>query len=1579
MKHVLAIISVLLFYCFPTSGQISGNISVDTNNLSFSALNGYDIIHLNDCSETTADVGAPQLPVVIKTFVIPWNAKVSNLDVSCSNLKPLERTFVPYPTQQPIKVRAQNNIVFTKPDSTIYNGNNIYPTNHAFIVADYIMMGYRLVKIQFNPIAYDPVTKKIFAKDLQYNLTYEESEEIQTTPKKQSYRRTATIKKLVRSMVSNPQDVDNFSNSNIMITGYTPNIQNRSVPDMPINVINEQIPEYIIITNNVLKDEFQRLADWKTQKGVITIIKCIEDISKEYHGSDLAEKVHAYLTECREKWGDGLYVLLGGDTNIIPTRFYNYENKEFPSDAYYTNLNCDWNSNKNHIYRESDDGIIESNLSFLGRASVENTAEASVFVNKVLAYENMSNTSIDTTYLRNHLAVSAYIGNDNGFLYAGGMTSINTYYSDYPINKYYLFDHYNCNCSEHGYNGTYSSGAELNKNNFLSALNEGVSGIGKFHIVYHMDHSAPRLLGASSIDKLENITVPDVDNLNNGAYQQIFISGGCEPAHFDMDCIAEHYINNPNGGAVAFIGNANNGWSDEHWQYNKFMYELYENGIDELGLIFSKMIKKGYSYYKPSSFVRLHLLGDPEMHVWSDAPKRLEVDVTPNQIINGQNTINVRLKNLPAETDATLCIMKEGEVYISTIISDTIPHSFQYIPKSSGELIITITAKDYYPYVQELPVNINEGNILSISHIHNFDGVMEIGEKRDLNIYIKNNGTDIASNVVATLSTNSPYIDINNSTVGYGNVNTGEIKGGLANCFNVSVHETAPELPRNTSNGTCFFLTMTKNGTDIIDVDTFRIDVLSPKLKISNIKIIETEDGDLIPEQGEIVRMKLQHARLGCPSDSLVNWRFREQDDYSDVTIVNDSICELIVKPNYNNGNSIMLAVYLYSGRILQDSMIINIAEAVPTIDTSQINLNPFENYINFNWSIMGNAVGYNIYRSSEQNGVYVKLNKLPLTTRYFEDRDVDNLSTYFYKFSGMNSSFIEGELSEPIRAWTTFPLTMKKSPLELNGTYVYVNDAHVMDVDLDGQKEIIAQAYDNSDALGSAVVVVKPDGTEPFDIDGNATNFGGFATHSWRADAVPTAADLLGNGNVSIVAPSRSFTEANTAICYSASDNDGNNLPDTLWSTGIGNYVYRGAVVTDIDLPNGRGDKEIIIAKESRGFIILNADGSIRSEFGNEITANYAGLAVADLDMDGYKEIIYGNENNLYVWKHDGSTFLRSPFFTRTGMNLKSSPIVCDFDNDGEKEIIVASRTSTSYIYVINQDGTCHNNFDNLSSNPVYISYNITGTGEGLDHAISVGDINNDSTLEIVSLGVNCVKAWNNSGELILNKEIQGIYKQGNWKTHFEMPMLADVDGDNSMDIVFNSENKIYAIKNSGQEIVGFPLTTNEIIIGNICVSDIDNNNQNEIVALDNSGYIYVWQTFGSKLGWGRSRFDYSLTGEYVSNYVDPLIVTSDTIWNDSIYNNDIYIKNGTFKINSNTELKMRNEDKIIVMSGGTLQIDGGCISNANILIKNGGCLIIRNNGKIILSQYGKLKSEKGASMLFNYSNIEITNTVNN
>lgn len=128
------------------------------------------------------------------------------------------------------------------------------------------------------------------------------------------------------------------------------------------------------------------------------------------------------------------------------------------------------------------------------------------------------------------------------------------------IKKNYSF------CSNNGQNGD----VELNRDNFLSCLSTGANlGVGKFHFIYHLDHSGPTGVSTSSRDKGQGVNKIDMDNLTNETSYQIFMSGGCHPANFAYDCFAKHYLINTHGG-VAFIGNTDVGWQGEQYQLKDF-------------------------------------------------------------------------------------------------------------------------------------------------------------------------------------------------------------------------------------------------------------------------------------------------------------------------------------------------------------------------------------------------------------------------------------------------------------------------------------------------------------------------------------------------------------------------------------------------------------------------------------------------------------------------------------------------------------------------------------------------------------------------------------------------------------------------------------------------------------------------------------------------------------------------------------------------------------------------------------------------------------------------------------------------
>jgi hypothetical protein len=76
---------------------------------------------------------------------------------------------------------------------------------------------------------------------------------------------------------------------------------------------------YVIVTNDALAAEFQRLADWKTESGVPAVVRTLTTIRQEYAGTDDADRVRRFLRDAYTRWGTK-WALLGGDTDVIPTR-----------------------------------------------------------------------------------------------------------------------------------------------------------------------------------------------------------------------------------------------------------------------------------------------------------------------------------------------------------------------------------------------------------------------------------------------------------------------------------------------------------------------------------------------------------------------------------------------------------------------------------------------------------------------------------------------------------------------------------------------------------------------------------------------------------------------------------------------------------------------------------------------------------------------------------------------------------------------------------------------------------------------------------------------------------------------------------------------------------------------------------------------------------------------------------------------------------------------------------------------------------------------------------------------------------
>ena len=104
MKKLIYSIAAFLVCAIAAKAQITGQINFNEADIDISAQGDYSKIRLEGANGLTRQVGAPELPVIVKTFVIPADAKVTGVDVTVNSRAALDGTFQPYPAQPPVTV-----------------------------------------------------------------------------------------------------------------------------------------------------------------------------------------------------------------------------------------------------------------------------------------------------------------------------------------------------------------------------------------------------------------------------------------------------------------------------------------------------------------------------------------------------------------------------------------------------------------------------------------------------------------------------------------------------------------------------------------------------------------------------------------------------------------------------------------------------------------------------------------------------------------------------------------------------------------------------------------------------------------------------------------------------------------------------------------------------------------------------------------------------------------------------------------------------------------------------------------------------------------------------------------------------------------------------------------------------------------------------------------------------------------------------------------------------------------------------------------------------------------------------------
>jgi hypothetical protein len=201
-----------------------------------------------------------------------------------------------------------------------------------------------------------------------------------------------------------------------------------------------------------------------------------------------------------------------------------------------------------------------------------------------------------------------------------------------------------------------------------------------------------------------------------------------------------------------------------------------------------------------------------------------------------------------------------------------------------------------------------------------------------------------------------------------------------------------------------------------------------------------------------------------------------------------------------------------------------------------------------------------------------------------------------------------------------------------------YVNSGYhsfAMDLDLDGVQEVVA-----GDAL--------------YEPSGQPRCITGFA------DGYPAAADLDGDGLGEFVVTGNGWVRIFEDDCFLAQQWE---LPD---------LGYGGpATIADYD---GDGQPEIGVASFDI-YYVFETDGTpLWFQWVQDHSSSATGSAVYDFDADGYAEVVYADETDLWIYAGlDGTVRMQEG--SHTSGTVNELPIIVDVDGDGEVEIVVADR----------------------------------------------------------------------------------------------------------------------------------------------------------------------------------------------------------------------------------------------------------------------------------------------------------------
>ena len=668
MKKAVALVLLGLLITVSSAGVLTQKITFNPNSISVTKEHGFDRLSMA-LSPLTAQIGAPSLPIELRQIVIPCNATVTNIEVISKNENVLAGTFDILPAQTPRSYSPyEPEPAFVDPDPGIYGSSEIYPRELVVCGSTETKSGFRLGGVNIYPLRYIPAERKlVFCSELTLRIHYQEGT---FPPVRRGERQLARAISDLQTMVSNPEDIERFA----------PPVSNASFGSPYLPPGNY---EHVIITPYVGKDTLQKLADWRTKKGMPSRVVCVESLMT-YPGRDTAEKMRNFIKDADTTWHTDFFFIARRDYPSLQfRRLCPTGTTVFPGDMYFSCLNGTYNADNDTFWGEypSDSVDFLSDV-FVGMITLDGTnwgTEASRYLSKLFRYEK----SADTTYFNRALI----------FWNAGP--------AGYPDSV--------ANVTPAGWVDAKIYSAAATAQALTDSLNRGY---GYFSAQAHGMTDA--ICTSPYWYSTNSIALTNTNRLN------VCITVCCDVAGWDRtgttngDCIAENMSVHSANGFVANIMNTRSGWMNvaELFNYMFFWKFLPKDGTARcsayvyVGQALARVKDQFRTMYPTSSYWRYEayertLFGDPAipLHNTSGVVRHFTV-VHPASISPGiQNfTVAVNVNDYAPVESVLVCLWKGAEVYARGYTNTSGSVTLSINPRTMGPMSVTCSKRNYLPY-----------------------------------------------------------------------------------------------------------------------------------------------------------------------------------------------------------------------------------------------------------------------------------------------------------------------------------------------------------------------------------------------------------------------------------------------------------------------------------------------------------------------------------------------------------------------------------------------------------------------------------------------------------------------------------------------------------------------------------------------------------------------------------------------------------------------------------------------------------------------------------------------------------------